>query len=414
MPYRFRALRHRNYRIYFIGQIGSLLGTWIQFVAMNWLVYRMTGSPLLLGLTGFINQIPILFLGPVAGLVADRVNRRRLLLITQSLAMIQAFTLAMLAFSGILQVWHVILLAGLLGIVNAFDVPGRQSFIVQMIGDKQDLPNAIALNSLTMNATRLVGPALGGFLVVGLGEAWCFLLNGFSFLAILIALGSTRIQDSGVVRKTHSAWRDLRDGFHYTFGYMPIRTLLLQLSIISFMAMPYTVMMPLFAGDVFGGTARTFGTLVGSAGFGAIIATLYLASRRSVKGLASVIAIAPMICGVALMLFSQSRILWLSHVLMVFIGFGIICHAASINTILQSVVDDDKRGRVMSFYTMCFVGTAPLGSLALGQLAHLIGVPNTFLLAGAVCLLAGVVFYLRLDTWRQNISASAALRGIIP
>ena len=381
---------------------------------MNWLVYRMTGSPLLLGLTGFINQIPILLLGPLAGLVADRVDRRKLLLITQTLAMIQAFTLAILAFSGNLQVWHLILLAGLLGIVNAFDIPGRQSFIVQMIGDKQDLPNAIALNSLTMNTTRLVGPALGGFLVTALGEAWCFLLNGFSFLAILIALSSTHIQGSGMVRKSRSAWRDLHDGFHYTFGFMPIRVLLLQLSVISFMAMPYTVLMPVFAGDVFGGTAQTFGILIGCAGFGAIIATLYLASRRSVKGLAAVIAFAAMICGVALMLFSQSRILWLSHLLMVFIGFGIICHAASINTILQSVVDEDKRGRVMSFYTMCFVGTAPLGCLALGQLAHIIGAPNTFLLAGAVCLMAGVVFYLRLDTWRRNISASPALRGIIP
>ena len=316
---------------------------------MNWLVYRLTGSPLLLGLTGFVNQIPILLLGPIAGLVADRVNRRKLLFVTQTLAMIQAFTLAYLTFSGTIQVWQVIVLAGLLGIVNAFDVPGRQSFIVQMLGDKQDLPNAIALNSLTMNATRLVGPSLGGFLVMGLGEAWCFLLNGFSFLAILLALSATRVQSSVIVRKSQSAWRDLRDGFHYTFGNSPIRALLLQLTIVSFMAMPYTVLMPAFAGGVFGGTARTFGTLIGCAGLGAMIATLYLASRRNIEGLATLIAIAPMVSGIALMLFSQSRILWLSHVLMMFVGFGIICHAASINTILQSVVDDDKRGRVMSF-----------------------------------------------------------------
>jgi MFS family permease len=414
LPHRFRALRHRNYRVYFAGQICSLIGTWIQFVAMNWLVYRLTGSPLLLGLTGFVNQIPILILGPIAGLVADRVNRRKLLFVTQTLAMIQAFTLAYLTFSGTIQVWQIIVLAGLLGIVNAFDVPGRQSFIVQMLGDKQDLPNAIALNSLTMNATRLVGPSLGGFLVMGLGEAWCFLLNGFSFLAILLALSSTRVQSSVIVRKSQSAWRDLRDGFQYTFGNSPIRALLLQLTIVSFMAMPYTVLMPAFAGGVFGGTARTFGTLIGCAGLGAMIATLYLASRRNIEGLATLIAIAPMVSGIALMLFSQSRILWLSHVLMMFVGFGIICHAASINTILQSVVDDDKRGRVMSFYTMCFVGTAPVGSLVLGQVAHIIGVPATFLAAGACCLVAGIIFFTRLETWRQNISASQALHGIIP
>lgn len=381
---------------------------------MNWLVYRMTESPVLLGLTAFVNQIPILLLGPLAGLVADRVDRRKLLLLTQSLAMVQAFTLAFLTFSGGIQVWQVICLAGSLGVVNAFDVPGRQSFIVQMLGDKRDLPNAIALNSLTMNSTRLIGPSLGGFLVMAFGEGWCFLLNGFSFLAILIALSLIQVAPRSVTRKAQSAWRDLREGFHYTFGFMPIRVLLLQLSIVSFMAMPYTVLMPIFAGSVFGGTARTFGLLIGCAGFGAIIATLYLASRRNIRGLASMIAIAPMVCGMALMLFSQSRILWLSHVLMVFVGFGIICHAASINTILQSVVDEDKRGRIMSFYTMCFVGTAPIGSLTLGRLAHHIGAPTTFLIAGACCFVVGLIFLLRLKTWRRNISASPALHGIIP
>lgn len=374
----------------------------------------MTGSPFLLGLTGFINQIPILLLGPAAGLVADRVNRRKLLMITQSLAMLQAFTLALLTFSGVIQVWHVITLAGLLGIVNAFDVPGRQSFIVQMLDDKQDLPNAIALSSLTMNTTRLIGPSLGGVLVMSLGEAWCFLLNGLSFLAILLALRSTQVTSGAALRKSRGAWRDLREGFHYTFGFMPIRALLLQLSIVSFMAMPYTVLMPVFAGGVFGGTARTFGTLMGCAGLGAIFATLYLASRRTISGLATMIAIAPIICGVGLMLFSQSRVLWLSHSLMILVGFGIISHAASINTILQSVVDEDKRGRVMSFYTMCFVGTAPIGSLALGQLASAIGAPKTFFLAGACCVLAGILFLFRLKSWRQYIAGAPTLRGIIP
>ncbi len=414
MPHRFNSLRHRNYRIYFIGQICSLIGTWIQFVAMSWLVFRMTGSPLLLGLTGFVNQIPILLLGPIAGLVADRVDRRKLLLVTQTLAMLQALTLALLTFSGNVEVWQVIMLAGILGVINAFDVPGRQSFIVQLIGGREDLPNAIALNSLTMNATRLVGPALGGFLVMAVGEAWCFLLNGFSFLAILIALSSVRVEASAVIRKPLAVWSDLREGFRYTFGFMPIRVLLLELSLVSFMAMPYSVLMPAFAADVFGGTARTFGILIGCAGFGAIIATLYLASRRNIKGLASIIGLAATSCGVALMLFSQSRTLWWSQLLMVFVGFGIICHAASINTILQTLVDEDKRGRVMSIYTMCFVGIAPLGNLALGHLAQNIGTPATFLIAGCCCLIGGVIFMIRLDTWRRNIGASPALRGIIP
>jgi len=292
----------------------------------------------------------------------------------------------------------VIMLAGILGVINAFDVPGRQSFIVQLIGGREDLPNAIALNSLTMNATRLVGPALGGFLVMAVGEAWCFLLNGFSFLAILIALSSVRVAASAAIRKPLAVWGDLREGFRYTFGFMPIRVLLLELSLVSFMAMPYSVLMPAFAADVFGGTARTFGILIGCAGFGAIIATLYLASRRNIKGLASIIGLAATSCGVALMLFSQSRTLWLSQLLMIFVGFGIICHA----------------GRVMSIYTMCFVGIAPLGNLALGHLAQNIGTPATFLIAGCCCLIGGVIFMIRLDTWRRNIGASKALRGIIP
>jgi MFS family permease len=414
LPHRFNALRHRNYRLYFVGQICSLIGTWIQFVAMSWLVFRMTESPLLLGVTGFINQIPILILGPLAGLVADRVNRRKLLVVTQTLAMLQALLLAWLTFSGNVQVWQVIALAGLLGIVNAFDVPARQSFIVQIIGDRQDLPNAIALNSLTMNVTRLVGPSLGGFLVMAVGEAWCFLINGISFLSIIVALTAVKIEASTVARKPLAVWHDLREGFRYAFGFMPTRVLLLELSLVSFMAMPYAVLMPVFASGVFGGTARTFGVLIGCAGFGAIIATLYLASRRNITGLASVIGYAAMTCGVALMLFSQSQTLWLSQLLMVFVGFGIICHAASINTILQTIVDEDKRGRVMSYYTMCFVGTAPLGNLALGQLAQLIGAPSTFFLAGSCCVIGGVVFTSRLKTWRRNIRDTAALRGIIP
>lgn len=391
-----------------------MIGTWIQFVAMSWLVYRLSGSALMLGVMGFVNQIPILLLGPLAGLVSDRVNRRKMLILTQSLASLQALALAILTFSGNLQVWLIIALAGVLGVINAFDVPTRQSFIVQMVGGRSDLPNAIALNSLTMNSTRLVGPAIGGLLVVAVGEAMCFLINCVSYAAILVALSRIQIIDTPIVRKAFNAAMELREGFHYAFGFMPIRVLLLELSLISFMAMPYTTLMPAFAAERFAGTAQTFGIFIGCAGFGAIIATFYLASRRNIQGLGNMIAAAAMICGSALMLFSQSHILWLSQLLMIFVGFGIICHAASINTILQTIVDEDKRGRVMSFYTMCFVGTAPLGNLALGQVAHHIGVSTTFLLAGSCCLLAGIVFAARLPKLREKISVLPLLRGIIP
>lgn len=391
-----------------------MLGTWIQFVAMSWLVYRLTGSALMLGLLGFINQIPILILGPIAGLVTDRVNRRRLLLCTQSLALLQALVLACLAFFGDIQVWQVIALAGLLGVVNAFDVPARQSFIVQMVGGRQDLPNAIALNSLTMNATRLVGPAIGGMLVVAVGEATCFLINAVSFSAILFALSRIQIVDTPSAKKSYHALSELRIGFRYAFGFAPIRMLLLELFVISFLAMPYTTLMPAFVAERFAGNAQTFGLFIGCAGFGAIIATMYLASRRNVQGLGTSIALAAVICGSALVLFSQSHTLWLSQFLMIFVGFGVICHAASINTILQTIVDEDKRGRVMSFYTMCFVGTAPLGNLFLGQIAQRFGVATTFLMAGVGCAVAGIIFALRLATLRQKIAGLPSLRGIIP
>jgi MFS family permease len=409
-----RALSHRNYRLYFFGQIFSLIGTWIQFVAMSWLVYRLSNSAFLLGLTGFVSQIPILLLAPFAGVLSDRLNRHRTLMVTQTLAMLQAFALATLTFLGSIEIWQIIALAGLLGVINAFDVPTRQSFIVHMIGSRDHLQNAIALNSFTMNATRLIGPSIGGLLVAAVGEGFCFLLNGLSFLAILASLKAMRIDFAPVKQRSRNVWIGLSEGFRYAFGFRPIRMLLLELAIVSFMAMPYTVLMPIFAAEVFQGTARTYGILIGCAGFGAILATVFLASRKSVQGLGNVIVIAGITCGVALTLFSRSNVLWLSQLLMVFVGFGIICHAASINTILQTIVDEDKRGRIMSFYTMFFVGMAPIGSLVGGQVANLIGVQNTFTVAGMCCVLAAVFFASRLHGMRESIRPLPALRGIIP
>ena len=409
-----RALRHHDYRLYFFGQIFSLVGTWIQFVAMSWLVYRLSGSAFLLGLTGFVNQIPIFLFAPFAGILSDRFNRHRALVVTQCLSMLQAFVLAGLAFSGDIEVWQIIVLAGMLGVVNAFDLPVRQSFIVHLVGGKEDLQNAIALNSFTMNATRLIGPTIGGLMVMAFGEAVCFLVNGLSFSAIIAALAAMRVRQTKPVVNKPAFFPGLREGFRYAFGFPPIRAMLAQLALVSFMAMPYAVLMPIFAAEIFQGTAKTYGVLIGCAGLGAVLATLFLASRRNVEGLANIIVLAALICGIALMLFSRSHILWLSQLLMVFVGFGIIAHAASINMILQTLVDDDKRGRVMSFFSMCFVGMAPIGSLVQGQLAQAIGAPNTLLVGGFFCVVGALVFASRLRRLRAMIRPLPALHGIIP
>jgi len=390
-----RAFRHRNFRLFFAGQGVSMIGTWVQQIAQAWLVYRLTGSPFLLGLTSFAGQIPILFLAPLGGLLSDRFDRRRLLLITQAVMMCQALTLAALTLSGNVQVWQVIALAALYGIAMGFDTPARQSLLVGLIGDKQDLPSAIALNSMLMNASRMIGPSVAGILLALTGEGWCFLINAASYLAILVAVTRLRLPPRGEAQK-HSALAGLREGLRYARASVPIRTLLPLLALMSFMASPYVSVMPVMVREVLGGGPHTLGFLVGAAGLGALLGTSWLATRASATGLPRTIAWSAGTAGVALALFSQSTQLWLSLPLMLAVGFGIIVTAASINTIMQTVVEDDKRGRVMSFYTMAFLGVTPLGALWAGTLASAIGAPATLLIGGCTCVLAAAVYARRI------------------
>lgn len=388
-----RALRHRNFRLFFAGQGVSMIGTWVQQIAQAWLVYRMTGSPFLLGLVSFAGQIPILFLAPLGGLLSDRIDRRRLLLVTQSLLMCQALALAALTLSGTVQVWHVIVLATLYGIAMGFDTPVRQSLLVGLVGAKQDLPSAIALNSMLMNTSRMIGPSVAGILLALTSEGWCFLINACSYVAILAAVAQLRL---GAVapRKPDSALAGLREAFAYARHSPPIRTLLPLLALMSFMASPYVSVMPVMVREVLGGGPHTLGFLVGAAGLGALLGTSWLATRASAAALPRAIGWSAATAGIALALFSQSTHVWLSLPLMLALGFGIIVTAASINTILQTVVDDDMRGRVMSFYTMAFLGVAPLGALWAGTLASRIGAPATLLLGGCTCV-AGALLYAR-------------------
>jgi MFS family permease len=398
-----RALYSRNYRLFFAGQGVSLIGTWMQRIALGWLVYRLTGSAFLLGMVGFAGQIPIFLLSPIAGVLADRWNRRRLIIVTQILSMLQAFVLAFLILTHTIAIWHIILLSIFLGIVNAFDTPVRQAFVVEMIEKKEDLGNAIALNSSIFNCARLLGPSIAGILIAAVGEGICFLLNGISYIAVIFALIAMRIKpQKKPIRQTH-VLHGLKEGFAYSFGFAPIRSILLLLGLVSLVGMPYTVLMPIFAKDILHGGPRTLGFLMGATGVGALVGALYLASRRSPKGLEKIIALSTTIFGIGLIVFSSSRQVWLSLPLMSLTGFGMMVQMASSNTILQTITDDDKRGRVMSFYTMSFLGTAPFGSLLAGGLAGKIGTPQTLLLGGVCCILGAFLFTRQLSTLRETI-----------
>lgn len=412
LPQTLRALRHRNYRLYFSAQIFSLLGTWIQTVSMSWLVYRLTGSAFLLGLTGFAAQLPILLFAPFGGLWSDRFDRRRTLVVTQSLAMTQACVLAGLAWSGHVEVWHVIALALALGLINAFDNPLRQSLTPLLVDDRKDVPNVIALNSFMFNSARLVGPSIAGLLIDFVGEGVCFLVNAASYVGVIGVLLGLRLREVPRASRDASVWAGLREGYRYAFGFGPIRALLLLIGAVSFTITPYVFLMPLFAGEIFHGSARTLGLLIGGAGFGAVGATLYLASRGSIHGLTGMIAGSAATAGAAIVAFSMSRSLPLSVALMVLVGAGVIGTAASINTILQTLVDEDKRGRVMSLYTAAFLGLSPLGSLAGGQLAHGIGAPATFAVGGALCIAAAVVYALQLTRMHAEMRPVYERHGI--
>jgi MFS family permease len=398
-----RALRARNLRLFFAGQGVSLVGTWMQQVAMSWLVYRLTGSQFLLGVIGFTGQIPSFFLAPVAGVLADRWDRRRLVIATQVFALVQAAMLALLVATGAVRVWQMVVLSLVLGIVNAFDIPARQAFIVDLVEDRADLGNAIALNSSMVNAARLVGPSIAGLLVAAAGEGACFLLNAASYLAVMAALAAMRVRTPAPRRESRRLLLELREGFGYAFGSPPIRSVLLLVALVSFSGMPYAVLLPVFARDVFHGGARTYGLLMAMAGSGALAGTVYLASRRSVLGLDLVIALTAVLFGAGLIAFALSGVLLPSLLFLVVIGFGAMAFVSSCNAFLQSIVDDDKRGRAMSIYVMALVGMAPFGSLCAGALAHGFGARNTLLCGGVACVAGGVLFARKLSILREMV-----------
>lgn len=408
-----RTLKYRNYRLFFAGQGISLIGTWMQTVAMSWLVYRLTNSVVLLGVVGFVSQLPAFPLAPFAGLLVDRKNRRKILIATQSLAMLQAVILAVLVFTGSIAVWHIILLGLFLGFINSLDMPARQSFVVEMIEKREDLGNAIALNSAMFNGARLIGPSIAGVLIAAVGEGWCFFINGVSYLAVIAALLAMKIATKKNIKKNNNAIDDLKEGFNYAFGFPPIRAILMLLGAVSLIGFPYVVLMPVFARDILHGGPHTLGFLMAAAGFGALSGALYLASRKNVLGLGKIIPSATTIFGLGLIGFSFSRIIGLSLFLMVVAGFGMMVQMASCNTFIQTIVDDDKRGRVMSLYVMAFMGTAPFGSLLAGTIAGKIGAPNMLLIGGLFCILGAQVFLRNLDNVRKFVKPIYIRKGII-
>jgi len=413
-PRLLRALRHRNYRLFFSGQSVSLVGTWITRIATSWLVYRLTGSALLLGVVGFCGQIPTLVLSPFAGVLVDRFDRHRILVITQFFSMLQSLALALLALPGIIKVWEILALQVVQGVINAFDTPARQSFIVDMIEDRADLPNAIALNSSMVNGSRIIGPSIGGIVIAAVGEGWCFMIDAISYLAVIASLMAMRVAKKQRPETVGRVVEELRAGLSYVSRSVPMRSALLLLALVSTMGMPYTVLMPAIAMERLHGGPHTLGFLMTASGLGALAGALYLASRNSVLGLGKAMVLSTIAFGVGLAAFSQSRVIWLSLILLPIVGGGMMVETASTNTILQTIVEERMRGRVMSFYTMAFLGTAPLGSLLAGLLADHIGAPLTILFGGLACVAAGIWFALRLPTLRALLRPIYVQKGILP
>jgi MFS family permease len=406
-----RALRHRNFQLFFCGQSISVVGNWMTRLATTWLVYHLTHSALLLGVVSFAGQIVSFALGPFAGVWVERLNRRKLLVGTQAAAAFQSLALAALTLAHVITLWEIIALTALQGVINAFDMPGRQSFLVQMVTDRtgvdrNDLSNAIAINSSMANGARLVGPAIAGLVVAAFGEGWCFLFDGVSYFAVIASLLLMRIEARESLRHKASMLEQMREGWDYVRAFRPIRTILLLFSLISLMGYSYAVLLPIFAAQVLHGGATTLGWLTGASGVGALISALSLALRKSVVGLTRMVQIAVAMLGVALILFGLSHVLWLSLVLMVFVGFGLMQTASASNTIIQSLVTEDKRARVMSYYTMAFFGAAPFGSLLAGVLSERIGAPHTVFVTGAFCVAGSLWFSIELP------KVSAVMRPI--
>lgn len=408
------ALKSRNYRLYFGGQGLSLIGTWMTQVATIWLVYQLTDSALLLGIVGFIGQIPSFFIAPFGGVLVDRFNRHRILVITQILAMIQSLALAALALTGIINIWQIIFLSMFQGCINAFDAPARQALVPEIVERKEDLANAIALNSSLVNGGRLIGPAIAGLLIATVGAGVCFLIDGISYIAVIAALLAMKLKPRKIPVKTANPLQRLKEGFTYAFGFPPIRAILLLLALFSLMGMPYTILMPIFATKILHGGPQTLGFLMAASGVGALIGAVYLSSRPSVLGLGKVIAFSPAILGSGLIIFSLSRVFWLSLLIMLLIGFGAILLIASSNTVLQTIIEDDKRGRIMSLWAMAFIGIVPIGNLFAGVLASRIGAPNTLIIGGSFCILGSLLFAQQLPTLRRLVQPIYTKAGILP
>ena len=393
LPVTLRALQYRNFRLFFAGQLISLIGTWMQNVAQAWLVYRLTGSPVLLGAAGFASQIPVFLLAPVGGVVADRYSRHRLVIGTQTAALLLAFALAALTLSGTVRIWHIFALSALLGVVNSFDIPARQAFIVGLVA-KPDLMNAIALNSSMFNASRVGGPAIAGILVAGIGEGWCFFANGASYIAVIIGLLLMRVPRHQLAAQPGSPLSRMAEGFRFVIQHPPVHALLVLLGVVSITGMPYAVLMPIFAHRILHGDARALGWLMGSTGIGALAGALMLASRRDLKGLGRWVALAALGFGAGLVAFSFSRIFWLSAAILALCGFSMMIQMGSSNTLIQSMSPDRLRGRVMSVYSMMFMGMAPFGALLAGAVADRLGAPLTVAGGGALSMLAAAIFWM--------------------
>ena len=413
MSHAWRALRHRNFRLFFGGQSISLIGTWMTRVATSWLVYRLTQSPLLLGTVGFAGQIPTFLLAPLAGVIVDRIDRRKVLVWTQALAMIQSLALAWLTLTHRINIAEVLVLSAMQGTINAFDMPGRQSFMVKMVEDRADLSNAIAINSSMVNVARLIGPSLAGLVIAATNEGWCFLIDGVSYIAVIASLLMMRVASTADAHSGASMVAQLREGWTYVSGSVPIRVILSLFALLSLMGWPFIVLMPVFAAQVLHGGPHTLGFLMGAVGVGSLTSALSLVMRRSVKGLSRRIPVAAVAFGAGLICFGFSTNLWLSMALLLLTGFGMMQGLTASNTIIQTLVDEKMRGRVMSYYTMAFVGMAPFGSLLAGALAHWIGAQRTVMISGAACILGGAWFWSQLPRIRKDMRPIYERLGIL-
>lgn len=374
------------------GQGISLIGTWVQQTALSWLVYRLTHSAALLGIVGFCGQIPSFFVAPFAGVIVDRINKHKLIILTQTLSMLQAIVLGTLVLTDSIKVWHIPLLSLFLGFVNAFDIPARQSFVIEIVEEKSHLGNAIALNSSMVNVARIIGPSVAGIMIATVGEGLCFYVNGASYAAVIVSLFFMKDINSKIRFDHKPVIKSLFEGFHYAFGSPQIKAIILQLGLVSLTGVPFMILLPVFARDILHGGAHTLGFLMGASAIGALGGALFLASRKSGNGFQRIISSATLLFGFSLIGFSQSKLLWISIAFLILGGFGMMVQMAASNTILQTIVDDDKRGRVMSFFTMAFIGMTPFGSLWAGTLASHIGAPETLMIGGVCCITCSIIF----------------------